>query len=109
MRSFRPLGAVVLGLLCLAAAASATPPGQNGNLAFRRWFNSQHTWGAVFTANPNGSAVHQITHPRKFAADVEPDWSANGTRIVFQRIDVNGCGAAARPTRSMPSRATARA
>ena len=92
MRSVRGLGAVLLALLCLPAAASATPPGQNGKLAFRRWFNPQHTWGAVFTANPDGSAVHQITHPRKFVADVEPDWSASGTRIVFQRIDVNGCG-----------------
>ena len=48
--SLRPRVAV-LGLLCVAAAASATPPGRNGKLAFRRWFNAQHTWGAVFTAN----------------------------------------------------------
>jgi len=92
MRRFRLLSAVLLGLLCITAGASATPPGKNGKLAFRRWFNPQHTWGAIFTANPDGSAVRQITHPRKFAADVEPDWSPNGTQIVFQRIDVNGCG-----------------
>ena len=92
MRRLRPSVRSSLGLLCVTAAASATPPGKNGKLAFRRWFNPQHTWGAVFTADPDGSAVRQITHPRKFAADVEPDWSPNGTRIVFQRIDVNGCG-----------------
>ena len=86
------LGAVVVALLCITAAASATPPGENGKLAFRRWLNPQHTWGAVFTADPGGSAVRQITHPHKFVADVEPDWSPDGTRILFQRIDVNGCG-----------------
>jgi TolB protein len=92
MRSVRQLSAALLGLLCLSAAASATPPGQNGKLAFRRWFNPQHSWGAVFTANPDGSAVRQITHPRRLVADVEPDWSPDGTKILFQRIDVNGCG-----------------
>jgi TolB protein len=78
--------------LLAAAGALATPPGRNGKLAFRRWFNPQHTWGALFTANPDGSDARQITRPRKFVADVEPDWSSDGERIVFQRIDVNGCG-----------------
>ena len=85
------LGAAAAGLL-FATAAPATPPGQNGKLAFRRSLNPQHTWGALFSVNPDGSDVRQITRPRKFVADVEPDWSPAGKLLVFQRIDVNGCG-----------------
>src|SRR5512132_484901 len=86
------LSAVLVALLVMTEGASATPPGQNGKLAFRRWLDNANSWGALFTADPNGSAVRQITHPRRFVADIEPDWSPSGTRIVFQRIDVNGCG-----------------
>jgi TolB protein len=83
---------VVAASLFVAAGAFATPPGKNGKLAFRRWLNEQHTWGAIFTANPDGSNVRQITHPKRYVADVEPDWSPDAKLIVFQRIDVTGCG-----------------
>jgi len=83
--------APVLGLL--SGSALATSPGKNGKLAFRRYLNSDHTWGAVFVANPDGSATRQITHPPTLASDVKPDWSPNGRRIAFLRSAVNGCGA----------------
>src|SRR5437588_12403133 len=84
--------AIVLGGLVLAAGALATPPGVNGKLAFRRLFNSDHTWGALFTANPDGSRTRQLTHPAKSVSDIKPDWSPNGRQIAFQRSDLNGCG-----------------
>jgi len=86
-----PIAVAVLSLLA-AGGAIATPPGENGKLAFRRLFNPQHTWGALFTVNRNGTALRQTTRPRKFVADIEPDWSPDGRLLVFQRIDVNGCG-----------------
>jgi len=85
--------AIVLGSFVLAAGAPATQPGVNGKLAFRRLFNRDHTWGALFTANPDGSGTRQITHPAKFVSDVKPDWSPDGRQIAFQRSDLNGCGA----------------
>ena len=82
--------AAVLGV---AGTASATAPGTNGKIAFRRYLDQEHTISALFTANPDGSGARQISHPGKGVLDIKPDWSPNGKRIVFQRSDANGCGA----------------
>jgi TolB protein len=74
--------AVVAGT---AAAAFATVPGENGKLVFRRYFDEQQTWGALFTSNPDGSGVRQITRPARGVLDNEPEWSADGSKIVFER------------------------
>jgi Tol biopolymer transport system component len=75
--------AVVLG--SSAAAAWATAPGPNGKLVFRRYFDTPQTWGGLFTANPDGTSVQQITRPVKGVLDNEPDWSPDGSKIVFER------------------------
>jgi hypothetical protein len=38
-------------------------PTRNGQIVFRRYFNPEQTKGALFTMNPDGSHVRQITHP----------------------------------------------
>jgi hypothetical protein len=40
----------------------------------------------------NGSDVRQVTHPGRGVLDTEPDWSPDGTKMVFYRVDPNGCG-----------------
>ena len=87
--------AAVLVIAIFGAAASVawgTAPGRNGKLAFRRYLDADHTWSALFTGNRDGSALRQLTHPARRVLDIEPDWSPNGRRIVFQRVSLDGCG-----------------
>src|SRR5215211_7208792 len=61
----------------------------NGQIVFRRWFDPDHTKAALFTMNPDGSHIRQITHPPKGWFDELPAWSPDGTKVTFyrQRID----------------------
>ncbi len=87
------LGATLVALGVLAAAALATSPGRNGTIVFRRYLNSDHSSGALFVVSPNGSGVKQLTHPAAaWVLDNEPDWSPDGTRVAFQRADSTACG-----------------
>src|SRR5690242_10110419 len=74
--------------LLVAAPASATTPGDNGRIAFRRFLNPERTSGAVFTIRPDGRGEIQVTHPPEGFVDRNPDVSPDGTRIVFERQGV---------------------
>src|SRR3712207_7433935 len=65
-----------------SANGSAT---RNGQIVFRRYFDPDQTKGALFTMNPDGSHIRQITHPPKGWLDNLPAWSPDGKRIAFQR------------------------
>jgi TolB protein len=84
-RGRRRAGAVAstLILLCVVAAtAHATFPGQDGRISFSRFVKSAKSV-QIFTANPDGSDVRQVTDvPRNFAA-VFSDWAPDGMRIAF--------------------------
>ena len=78
------LSIVILAVVVLApAAAFATTPGKNGRIAFRRYLNDDHTYGAIFSVNPDGSRGRQVTHPGRDVVDTEPDWSPEGRWIVY--------------------------
>ena len=75
----RPRLAALLALAATAitfvSTASATAPGKNGPIAFRRYFDAQQTWGAVFTVAANGYHMRQITRPPQGVVDDQPTWS----------------------------------
>src|SRR3712207_402320 len=66
-------------------SASGGSGATNGQIVFRRYFNPDQTKGALFTMNPDGSHLRQITHPPKGWLDNLPAWSPDGKGIVFQR------------------------
>ena len=59
-------------------------PTRNGQIVFRRWFDPDQTKSALFTMNPDGSHVRQITHPKGWYDNI-PAWSPDGKRITFHR------------------------
>ena len=86
-RAAAGLALLALVVLGTAAAASATAPGRDGSIVFRRYFDDQHTWSALFTAAADGSHVRQLTRPGRGVVDNSPDWSPDGRLIAFVRLD----------------------
>jgi Tol biopolymer transport system component len=72
---------IVAGLV--AATSSATPPGKNGKIAFRRYFDRNQSHGAIFVINPDGSGLRQVTDTPNQVVDDQPDWSNDGTLLAF--------------------------
>jgi TolB protein len=101
--------AVVVALVASVATATsrATAPGKNGRIAFRRYFTDDRTWGAVFTVNPDGTDVRQVTHPHKGIIDEQPDWAPDGSLLAFQRCyRASGTGCSVYTVRPDGSRLT---
>jgi Tol biopolymer transport system component len=67
------------------AAALATAPGTNGQIAFRRYLGPDRTKGAIFMAAPDGSGQRQITTPPAKTSDDYPDAASDGSFVAFQR------------------------
>ena len=74
------LAAIVSTIVLVASASSvgATPPGQNGRIAFMRFDNGH--W-QIWVSNPDLTAAAQITHEDPDSAI--PVWSPNGHRLAF--------------------------
>jgi TolB protein len=73
------------GVGALMGDARATSPDANGKIAFRRYLDAYRTQGAIFVANPDGTGSLQVTRPPRGTVDDFPDWSPNGSSLVFER------------------------
>ena len=67
----------------VTSSSQATMPGKNGQIAFRRYFDRNHSHGAIFVINPDGSGLREITRTPKLVVDDQPDWSSDGELLVF--------------------------
>lgn len=82
-------GLLVSALVCVGAMVStalpaeATPDGENGPIAFRRYTNDDHTRGAIFLVRPDGTGDRQLTHPGSAGVSAEPSVSPNGRWVVY--------------------------
>ncbi len=66
-------------------SASGDSTATNGQILFRRYFDPDQTKSAIFTMNPDGSHVRQITHPPEGRRDDGAVWSPDGTKVAFER------------------------
>jgi Tol biopolymer transport system component len=69
-------------------AATAAPPVVNGRIAFSQWDllpgGNLSGHSNVYAMNPDGTGRRQLTHVGKKQAAGVPDWSADGTKIVYE-------------------------
>ncbi|HXY16704.1 MAG TPA: hypothetical protein VEH79_00865 [Gaiellaceae bacterium] len=70
-----------------AFRAAATPPRKNGEIAFSTLV---HGRSQVFTVNPDGTRLRQITHRATGAGKFGLSWSPDGTGLLFTVTDTNG-------------------
>jgi Tol biopolymer transport system component len=75
----------VLLVAALGGTAAATPPGENGRIAFTRYTDATRSEGAIFTIGSDGRSERRVTSPPRGFVDQHPDWSPDGARIVFER------------------------
>ena len=62
-----------------------TAPGKNGQIGFKRYLDNGQSKGAIFTIGANGTGERQITSPDSGVTDDQPDWSPDGSLLVFFR------------------------
>lgn len=80
---------VSAGSLIQLQPASATFPGANGKIAFARNMEAAALHYEIFTVNPDGSGLTQLTFTAAGVNNIAPRWSADGTKIVFMS-DMSG-------------------
>lgn len=92
------LSTVPLLMLALAACtAPSSPTGSSsptskpvaapaGRIVFRQFLDADKKMGALFVVGTDGSHSTQLTKPVENETDAEPDWSPDGTRIVYSKF-----------------------
>ena len=79
------VAAVLAGSSGAREATIATAPGKNGLIAFTRYADASRSSGSIFTIAPNGGGERRVTRSAAGVIDFQPDWSPDGSRIVFAR------------------------
>lgn len=70
------------------AASKPATPVRAGRIVFRRYAEESEDAGSLFVSNTDGSAERQLTDgAAKGFLDDQPNWSPDGKRVVFSRLD----------------------
>src|SRR5215510_13210946 len=72
------------GLTTGAAPAVAAGPLTPGRIAF-----SNFGTGQIYAVNPDGTGLVQLTHEPEGISGRFPDWSPDGSRILFARVNLS--------------------
>jgi Tol biopolymer transport system component len=72
------------------AAATAAIEAPGGTIVFRQFLNGDESQGALFSIRSDGSNKTQLTKPARTEIDGQPDWSPDGTKIVFTVMSNSG-------------------
>jgi Tol biopolymer transport system component len=83
--SLLSIGAIILVGLFVAGVASAKA--RNGQIAWKGFpqaGDESTSW--IYAANPDGSHLRRLTHPAPGVTDDLPDWSPDGSHLIFERI-----------------------
>jgi Tol biopolymer transport system component len=80
------IAAASIILASQAPPAQAAYPGANGRILFGRFDYPAVGAYDLFTANPDGSHVLQVTHVPSYCTE----WSPDGTRIAFTFVEPDG-------------------
>jgi TolB protein len=72
------------GLTVTASPAVAGGPPATGRIAFWDFVTNQ-----VYAVNPDGTGLAQLTHEPQGISAQGPDWSPDGSRILFARVDLS--------------------
>jgi TolB protein len=76
------------GLTTTASPAVAAGPSASGRIAFWDVVTNQ-----IYAVNPDGTGLAQLTHEPQGISAQGPDWSPDGSRILFSRVNLsNGMG-----------------
>jgi Tol biopolymer transport system component len=62
---------------------ASTVPVTNGRIAFRRFLSADKATGDIFTINPDGTGLQQVTTSPADVVSSEPAWSPDGQWIVY--------------------------
>ena len=96
MKRARSLAAIFVATALLAGAwitgssgsAQASFPGKTGRIAFDDFYTGQ-----LYAVNPDGTALVQLTHEPNGYVATWPDWSPDGSHLLFVRFNLsNGMG-----------------
>jgi Tol biopolymer transport system component len=73
-----------------AASPTASSHAHTDRIAWQGFLDLDQSTSVIFSANADGSDARQLTHPRHGEQDGFPDWSPDGSQILFAHVDVKG-------------------